>query len=76
MLVFCAYVSIESIDCFLLLSFELRAILLISLVKTLCLFFFNFSHDQLRITGLQGKREGISFNSSLPLPPASQTLRH
>ena len=31
-----AYVSIESIDCTFLSSFELRAILLISSVKTLC----------------------------------------
>ena len=31
-----AYVSIESIDCILLSSFELKAILLISSVKTLC----------------------------------------
>ena len=32
----CAYVSIESIDCILLSSFELKAVLLISSVKTLC----------------------------------------
>ena len=37
LLVAYAYVSIESIDYILLLSFELRAILLNSLVKTLCL---------------------------------------
>ena len=34
-----------------------------------------FFHDHSRITGLQGKG-GDFFNSSLPLPPASQTLRH
>ena len=32
----CAYVSIKSIDCILLSSFELKAILLITSVKTLC----------------------------------------
>ena len=37
LLVLYAYVSIESIDCILLSSFELKAILLISSVKTLCL---------------------------------------
>ena len=36
-----AYVSIESIDCILLSSFELKAILLISSVKTLCLSLLN-----------------------------------
>ena len=36
-----AYASIESIDCILLSSFELKAILLISPVKTLCLSFLN-----------------------------------
>ena len=35
------YVSIESIDCILLSSFELKAILLISSVNTLCLSFLN-----------------------------------
>ena len=34
----------------------------------------KFEHS--RITGLRGKGEDISFNFSLPLPPASQTLRH
>ena len=37
-----AYVSIESIDCIFLSSFELNAILLISSVKTLCLSLLNF----------------------------------
>ena len=36
-----AYVSIESNDCILLSSFELNAILLISLVNTLCLSLLN-----------------------------------
>ena len=36
-----AYVSIESIDCILLSSFELKAILLIYSVKTLCLSLLN-----------------------------------
>ena len=36
-----AYVSIESIDCILLSSFELKAILLISFVKTLCFSLLN-----------------------------------
>ena len=36
-----AYVSIESIDCILLSIFELKAIMLISSVKTLCLSLFN-----------------------------------
>ena len=35
------YVSIESVDCILLSSFELKAVLLISSVKTLCLSFLN-----------------------------------
>ena len=35
------YVSIESIDCIPLSSFELKAVLLISLVKTLCLSLLN-----------------------------------
>ena len=40
-LITCAYVSIESIDYILLSSFELKAILLISLIKTLCLSLSN-----------------------------------
>ena len=36
-----AYISIESIDCILLLSFELKTILLISSIKTLCLSLSN-----------------------------------
>ena len=40
-LITCAYVSIESIDYILLSSFELKAILLISLIKTLCLSLLN-----------------------------------
>ena len=39
-----AYVSIESIDSILLLSFELKAILLISPVKTLCLSILNLCY--------------------------------
>ena len=42
-------------------------------------FFFSilvFFHGHSRITGLQGKGGGHFFNFSLPLPPASQTLRH
>ena len=38
---FNAYLSIKSVDCILLSSLELKAILLISLVKTLCLSLFN-----------------------------------
>ena len=41
LLVPCTYVSVESIDCILLSSFEFRAILLISSVKTLCLLLLN-----------------------------------
>ena len=41
LLISCAYISIESIDCILLSSFELKAILLISSVKTLCLSLLN-----------------------------------
>ena len=36
-----AYVSIESIDCTLLLSFKVKAILLIFSIKTLCLSLLN-----------------------------------
>ena len=36
-----AYVSIQSIDCILLSSFELKAVLLISLLKTLWLSLLN-----------------------------------
>ena len=36
-----AYVSIESIDCNLLSSFKLKAVLLISSVKTLCFALLN-----------------------------------
>ena len=39
-----AYVSIESIDCILLLSFEFRVILLISSVKTLCFSFLILTY--------------------------------
>ena len=42
-------------------------------------FFFAiwvFIHKHSQITGLQGKWGGHFFNSSLPLPPASQTLKH
>ena len=38
---FLAYVYIESIDCILLSSFDFKAILLISSVKTLCLSLLN-----------------------------------
>ena len=38
--------------------------------------FLFFFHEHSRITGLEGKGEGIKDNASLPLPPASQTLRH
>ena len=41
LLIPCAYVSIESIDCILLLSFELKVILLISSVKALYLLLLN-----------------------------------
>ena len=41
LLVPCAYASIESIDCIILSSFELKAILLISSVKTLCFSLLN-----------------------------------
>ena len=43
------------------------------------LIFFSiwvFFHGHSRFTGQQGKGEATSFNSSLPLRPASQTLRH
>ena len=33
-------------------------------------------HEHSWFTGQQGKGGGDLFNSSLPLPPASQTLRH
>ena len=42
-------------------------------------FFFSirvFFHEHPRFTGQQGKGEVIYFSSSLPLPPASQALRH
>ena len=45
LLISCAYVSIESIDCILLSSFELKAIFLISSVKTLCLSHLNLCYD-------------------------------
>ena len=35
-----------------------------------------FFHEHSRFTGQQGKGEGMYFNSSVPFPPASQTLRH
>ena len=41
LLIPCAYVSIESIDCILLSSFELKLILLISSVKALYLLLLN-----------------------------------
>ena len=41
MLVPYAYVSIDLIDCIILSSFEVKAILLNSSVKTLCLSFLN-----------------------------------
>ena len=43
LLIPCAYVSIESIDCVLLSSFELKVILFISSVKTLYLSLLNLS---------------------------------
>ena len=44
LLVSCAYVSIESTDFILLLSFELKVILLISSVKTLCFSLLNICY--------------------------------
>ena len=35
-----------------------------------------FYQEHSRLIGQQGKEEAISFNTSLLLPPASQTLRH
>ena len=52
-----AYVSIKSTDCILLSSFELKAILLISSVKTLCLSLLNlrcvFNIDLLFLVNFQ-----------------------
>ena len=46
--------------------------------KTICNFFsiWVFFHNHSQITGLQGEEGGDFFNSSPPLPPASQTLKH
>ena len=44
-----------------------------------CLYFFSirvFFQKHSRFTRQQGKRGAYIFKSSLPLPPASQTLRH
>ena len=41
LLIPCGYVSIKPIDCIVLSSFELKAILLISSVKALCLSLLN-----------------------------------
>ena len=43
-----------------------------------CLFFFclNFLSQTLMIHREEGEGGGYLFNSSLPLPPASKTLRH
>ena len=74
-----AYVSIKSIDSILLSSFELKAILLIPSLKTLflSLFFFSiwvFFHDHSRITGLQGKGEGISLTPHYQFHPLHRHL--
>ena len=57
-----------------------RKILYWSLVFINVFFFFFsvcvFFYDHSRITGLQRKRESFFFNSTLPLPPTSQALRH
>ena len=48
-------------------------------LEQMIFFFFSiwvFFHEHSRFTGQQGKGEGYLFNSSLPLPPASQTLRY
>ena len=53
--------------------------IMFALVIVFFFFFFSiwvFFHEHSRFTGQQGKGEGYLFNSSLPLPPASQTLRH
>ena len=42
------------------------------IVFSICFFF----HKRSWITGQQGGGEGYFFNSSLPLPPISQTFRH
>ena len=43
-----------------------------------CLFFsiWVFFHEHSQFTGQQRKGETFLFNSSLPLPPASQIFRH
>ena len=53
------------------------------LIKYAGFFYFPvwvFFHEHSRFTGQQGKGRrrggGYPFNSSLPLPPASQTFRH
>ena len=53
--------AVHSMDCF----------------PCLCLYLNNYQIVLFfLIKGLQGKGGGHFFNSSLPLPPASQTLRH
>ena len=53
-----------------------QSVVCISCLYRLCKIFIQNIGFHSRITVLQGKGEGISFKSSVPLPPASQTLRH
>ena len=39
-------------------------------------FYLGFSSRTFTFQGTPGKGVGCLFNSSLPLPPASQTLKH
>ena len=55
-----------------------QAFYVVNAWKPLSIFFsiWVFFHNHSRITGLQREGGGYFFNSSLPLPSASQTLRH
>ena len=68
-----ARVRLRPISVFLLLGQTQQSL---SFFSSQFFFMLVFFHEHSRITGLQGKGGGHLINSLLPLPPASQTLRH
>ena len=48
----------------------------LGLSKFICFFYLDFLSRTFTIHRAAGEEGGYLFNSSLPIPPASQTLRH
>ena len=56
--------------------FILKALFVLKIFKFFFFFYLGFLSRTFTIHRTVGERGGYLFNSSLPVPPASQTLRH